>query len=516
MKKIVLISALLASIVGCTDLKEDPDGIIVAPDNFFQRTQNLESAVNAAYSFAASEEFWGRRLTLSLLLRGDMVTIGDPTTSARRIEVDQFRMDPSNGMVSSIWPRSFNIIAAANNALSNANSVTGASADIERLEGEARFIRAFTYYHLVRLFGEVPYIDRVPNSPGDVLNIPKSSVPVIYENIINDLKLAKELLPNTLRDNMSRSRPSSGTASAYLASVYLTLKEYQLAYDEAKNVIDNKGSFGYDLAPDFQSLFDANQNDAPEKIFSIEFRGQDVISGNIGQDFVAPVTGLRGFPGTEGWSVAVPNISVYDSFEDGDYRKEVSFITSYDLTETDANGVEQTVTIPWQNFTRANRAVDRPHIAKYFLFPGAAGANNRDSEHNYIAMRYAEVLLIAAEAGNELFGPTAETIGYINEIRQRARNGAPGSTPSAIPADLPSNLNQASFRDAVLEERRIELAFEFKRWYDVKRLDIGNEVFGSNGFDPQSNFNPARDYLFPLPGDDLSRVPSLAPQNPGY
>lgn len=513
MKKIIFISALLALLSSCSDLEEEPNGIIVAPDNFFQRTENLESAVNAAYSFAASEEFWGRRLTLSLLLRGDMVTIGDPTTSGRRIEVDQFTMDAGNGMVSSIWPRSYNIIAAANNAIEGRDLVDGSQEDLDRLEGEARFVRAFTYYHLVRLFGEVPYIDAVPSSPTELQNITKSSVDDIYAEIINDLTLAKGLLPNTSR---FRSRPSSGAASAYLASVYLTLGEDLLAYNEAKSIIDNKGVFGFDLATDFQSLFDADAQDEPEKIFSIEFRGQDVTQGNIGQDFLAPVTGLRGFPGQEGWSVAVPTVDVFNSFEDGDYRKEVSFITSYDVTEADANGVAQTTTIPWQNFDIANRAVSRPHIAKYFLFPGTAGGNNRDSGHNYIGMRYAEVLLIAAEAGNEEFGPTPETIGYINEIRARARNGASGSTPSAIPADLPSNLNQASFREAILEERRIELAFEFKRWYDVKRLEIGEEVFGPNGFDPQPNFNATRDYLFPLPGDELARVPSLLPQNAGY
>lgn len=513
MKKIVLLTGLLALLTSCSDLEEDTSGIIVAPDNFFSRTENLESAVNAAYSFAASEEFWGRRLTLSLLLRGDMVTIGDPTTSGRRIEVDQFRMDPSNAMVSSIWPRSFNIITAANNAIEGRSLVEGTQEDLDRLEGEARFIRAFTYYHLVRLFGEVPFIDSVPSAPEEVQNITKSSVADIYTEIINDLRLAKELLPDT---NQFRSRPSSGAASAYLASVYLTQGEWQLAYDEAKSIIDNKGTFGYDLAADYQSLFDANQGDAPEKIFAIEFVGQDVASGNIGQDFLAPITGLRGFPVQPGWSVAVPSIDVFDSFEDGDYRKEVSFITSYDLTETDANGVSQTTTIPWQNFERADRAVNRPHIAKYFLFPGTAGANNRDSGHNYIAMRYAEVLLIAAEASNELFGPTAEAIGYVNEIKERARNGAAGSSPSTIPADLSSNLSQDSFREAIFEERRIELAFEFKRWYDVKRLEIGNEVFGPNGFDPQANFNAARDYLYPLPGDELSRVPSLLPQNPMY
>lgn len=512
MRKIVLYSALLTSLISCSDLEEDPEGILVAPETFFKTTENLESAVNAAYSFVASEEFWGRKLTLSLLLRGDMATIGDQTTSARRIEVDQFRMDATNGMVSSIWPRSFNIITAANNAISAINLVDASQADKDRIEGEARFIRAFTYYHLVRVFGEVPFIESVPASPGDILELTKNSVDDVYAKIIEDLNRAKELLPDN-RD--IRSRPSSGSASAYLASVYLTRGEMQLAYDEAKSIIENKGNFGYDLEVDFQNLFDATKQDAPEKIFSIEFKGNDVVTGNIGQDFLAPVTGLRGFPGGEGWSVAVPTVEVFNSFDNEDYRRDVSFITSYEITEEGANGIDQLVTIPWQDFGRANRAVSRPHIAKYFRFPGSAGNNNRDSDHNYIAMRYAEVLLIAAEASNELFGPTAEAEGYINEIRTRARNaaGVQNNTPVNISV---TGVSQSLFKEIILEERRIELAFEFKRWYDILRLNIGEEAFSSNGLEPQNNFDIIRDKLFPLPGDELDRVPTLLPQNPGY
>ncbi len=511
-KKIVFFTTLFASLLSCSDLEEDPEGILVSPETFFKTTENLESAVNAAYSFVASEELWGRRLTLSLLLRGDMVTIGDQTTSARRIEVDQFRMTSGNEMVSSIWPRSFNIITSANNALSAIDLVDASQTEKERIEGQARFIRAFAYYHLVRVFGEVPFLDSVPTSANDILGISKSSVPEIYAKIIEDLKIAKELLPQNVD---FRSRPSSGTASAYLASVYLTQGEWQLAYDEATSIINNKGSFGYDLEADFQNLFDATKQDAPEKIFSIEFKGNDVVTGNIGQDFLAPVTGLRGFPDQEGWSVAVPSLRVFDSFEEGDYRRDVSFITSYEISEPNDEGVPVSVTIPWQDFGRANRAVSRPHIAKYFRFPGNAGRNNRDSDHNYIAMRYAEVLLIAAEASNELFGPTAEAEGYINEIRTRARNAA--GVQNAIPANISiTGISQALFKEMILEERRIELAFEFKRWYDLLRLNIAQDSFGPDGFDPQSNFDINRDLLYPLPGDELDRIPSLLPQNPGY
>ena len=143
---------------------------------------------------------------------------------------------------------------------------------------------------------------------------------------------------------------------------------------------------------------------------------------------------------------------------------------------------------------------------------------------NYIAFRYAEVLLIAAEAGNEI-GKTAEAVGYVNQIRARARAGGninfEGSGygsygPSASPADVSSGISQNDFRTLVLEERRIELAFEFKRWYDIVRRDLGDHVFGADGLETQSNFNKSKHYLIPIPQTEIDISPNLEPQNPGY
>ncbi|MGY3791667.1 RagB/SusD family nutrient uptake outer membrane protein [Aquimarina sp. 433] len=501
MKRIIFILIMAATWSGCTDLEEEPIGIL-APETFFTTTDNLQAAVDGAYGHIASEQFWGRKFTLSLLLRGDMVTIGDPTTSSRRIEVDEFRMNGDNGMVTSFWPRSYAIIGSTNYAIEGAASVEGTEEEVNAIVAQARFVRAFTYYHLVRIFGEVPYIDFAVREAEALSSIEKTSVEEIYEGIIEDLEFAKTWLPD---QQPFRSMPSKGTAASYLASVYLTIGNWQGAYDEATFVINNSGRFGYALEADFQDLFDATKADGlVEHIFSIDFKGLDVISGAPGIDFLPPVTGMRG-PDIEGWSVAVPTVAVFDSFDDNDYRKAVSF---------DTEAVFDGVTVPWQDFGTANRGVSRPHIAKYYRFPGTAGNNNRDSDHNYGAMRYAEVLLIAAEASNELSGPTGEAVDYINQIRARARNAA--GTMNNFPEDLTSGLSKDQLRDAILEERRIELAFEFKRWYDIKRLNLGMEVFGPTSMEPQTNFDSTRDYLFPLPDDELGRNPNLLPQNPGY
>jgi len=142
-----------------------------------------------------------------------------------------------------------------------------------------------------------------------------------------------------------------------------------------------------------------------------------------------------------------------------------------------------------------------------------ANTSGRDSESNYQLMRYAEVLLIAAEAAAEL-GNTSDADQYINMVRERARNGNGTGAPSTSPA----NISGATVAD-VLEERRLELAFEQKRWYDIVRRKMGDQVFGPNGFETEfqgtQNFDASRDYLLPIPPLEITNNPNLT-QNPGY
>lgn len=520
MKKKILYTMLTAVslAVGCTDLEENLEGVTEGniTDNFFSDPTSVQRAVDGAYNEMAAEEYFGRKLPLTLMLRSDMVTIGDQTTPSRRIEVDNFSANASSQMLPPIWQRSLVIIANANSSINGINNLGDKTEELLAIESQARFLRAFVYYHMVRIFGPVPFStgEIIINDNGEIVEaepLTRDSEAFVYERIIEDLEFAAENLPDTV-EGISGERPSKGTALAYLASVHLTLGNWQEAYDNAKMVIDNSAQFGYALAPDYQDVFDANRSETtPENIFVINFTGADALEGNLSTDFLAPLTGLRGRSPIEGWSVAVPTLEVFNSFEDGDYRKSTSFITE---TDEYADGEFRT----FERFAELPRATSRPHIDKYWNFTGTLfGPNRRDSDLNYIGMRYAEVLLIAAEASNQLNGPTDEALGYVNQIRERARNGAVGSVASSVPADLSlANFNQQSFHDAIIEERRIELAFEFKRWYDIKRLQIGDEVFGVGGLEERPNFNPARDYLFPVPSIVLANDPTLAPQNPGY
>jgi len=309
----------------------------------------------------------------------------------------------------------------------------------------------------------------------------------------------------------NRARPSIATAKAYLALVYLTMagtsnQEYfQLAYDKAKEVINNKGTYGFDLDPDFQVLFNADRIDASkEPIFVIDYNNLQAADNAYDQN--APMTGIRSDDNDQGWSVAQPTMAVYNSFDVNDYRTRVSF-----QTEATINGT----TVDFTNFTISGHADARnqPYIAKYTRYPGAyARGNKRATSHNNSMLRYAEVLLIAAEAGVEI--GAGDALSLLNEVRGRARNGGNstngGYVPETIPASsIPADLTSITVDD-VLEERRIELAFEGKRWYDIKRRQLGDDVFSASGYEGfKSGWDASVDYDTPLPADELAVLPNL-------
>jgi hypothetical protein len=486
----------------CTDLEEEPVAIL-APESVFKTTRDVETAVLGAYGRFAAEDAWGRKMHLPIMLRGDMIDIGDQGTPARRIQVNNFDMDANNGMVTAFWPAAYETISAANAAIAGAAVVGEPVERIAELEAEGRFIRSMVYFHLVRLFGDIPYITEFITDPASVVDLGKTPAADVYAGIIADFEYGRDNLPLTY-DSDVRSRPTRATAAAFLAEVHLTLGNYAQAYEAAKFVIDNEDTYNYRLEPDFQDLFIAEKaDDIHEPIFVIDFK-ENLNDGNINTDYMAPLTGMRGKDAPEGWSVAVPSFRVYETWSGLDYRKSVSFDTTM---------LKDGVIVDYTQF--GDTDARRPHSAKYFRYFGN-GAPISSTGNNYMMLRYADLLLIAAEAANEgNGGGTAEAIDLVNRVRTRAREGNPVNT--GHPANVAPGISQDAMRDLILEERRLELAFEGRRWYDIKRRQLGDEVFkGPNSLEPHPNFDSSRDYLFPLPGDELDRNQNLLPQNPGY
>ncbi|MDA9773887.1 RagB/SusD family nutrient uptake outer membrane protein [Saprospiraceae bacterium] len=492
---------LAFSIISCSDLEERPVGLL-APDGFFTGVNDIQTAVNGAFTHAINEKYWGRKLSIALMLRSDMVNL--QSTETRRIEMNEMTTLANNGMLTEFWLKGYQGISAANLAIAGAEDVDVDDAKKNPVTAQAYFIRAFYYLHLVRQFGGVPYIDAPITDFEAASSITRTPAAEVYANILEDLEFAKNWLPET---QLSRAIPAKSAASAYIALVHLTMGDYQMAFDEAEEIILNAATYDLELDPDFQTLFNADLIDASkEPIFALDYN--NVEAPNNGYDQIAPMTGIRGDDRNSGggWSVAVPTLAVYETWAAGDYRRAVSF---------DEEATIGGVTVDYTQYDISGHmfAANQPYIAKYTRYPGPfARGNARATSHNYSMMRYAEVLLIAAEAAVEL-NDNDSAVKYVNMVRERARAGGAwnDTAPSAEPADITGTVTA----NDVLEERRFELAFEGKRWYDIARRKIGNEVFSASGLEGEKPAFTEDDYLLPLPEDELERNTNLT-QNPGY
>ncbi len=515
MKKIVKFSVLsiVVFFIGCADLEENPIGES-SPIGYFNTIDDVVPMIMGTYGLMASSNYYGRGLTTPLMLMSDMVDNGFEFSDYA--ELSPFLHTPNNSYSSRIWDVSYQIIATSNTALDGLTVVDEPSEDRrKRFQGEARFVRAFAYYHLVRLFGEIPLI--TSSDIGDVSAIQQSSTDEVYAQIIEDLTFAFDNLSTNPQGGV-RSRPSKGTAASYLASVYMTRGDWQNAYNNAKWVIDNAGTLNYALTNDFQDVFrESEQWASQEYIFVLDFTGNqrgDGTGTTLENDgLIGPFNGVDGADKPiRGWSMLVPHQNVYDNWDKDDYRIKVSLTDS--IIMRDGTGIVR-------HYSDFNWKA--PHIAKHnrFYGEGRTTAGWR-SDLDFVAFRYAEVLLIAAEAANEL-GNTVEAVDYVNQIRSRARsagtidffgNGYGTYPASTSPADVVGVPSQDDFRTLILEERRIELAFEFKRWYDIVRRDLGDQAFGAGGLEPQTGFSKFR-YLLPIPQGEMDRNQNFV-QNPGY
>ncbi|MEM6844053.1 MAG: RagB/SusD family nutrient uptake outer membrane protein [Bacteroidota bacterium] len=280
-------------------------------------------------------------------------------------------------------------------------------------------------------------------------------------------------------DNSNKSRASVGAAKTLLGKVHLTRQNYAEAADVLREVID-QGT--YSLQPDYQTLFTNGNDDLPETIFEIKF-----LSGNLGEGngfssvFTPPRFDMAIFPGNmQGSGRIVPTAEVANTYEPGDLRRVASVADSVQLV--DGTFAENIYGLKFVDFTT-----------------GLVG----DGGINFIALRYADVLLMYAEALNEQ-GSTAEAITYLNQVRSRA-----GLTPV-------NGLNQEEFRLQVESERWVEFLSEGHRWFDLVRTGraqtVMNDYFASKGL----NFTlEDHELLMPIPQEEIDIDPNLA-QNIGY
>jgi hypothetical protein len=350
-------------------------------------------------------------------------------------------------------------------------------------------LRAFYYFQLVRQFGGVPLRITSIQSAAEALSKGRAKKEEIYAQILSDLAVAVKDLPVSYTGK-DLGRATQGAARMMLAEVYMTDQKFALALPELRLV----KSFGYNLLPNYRDIFDPKNKNNAESIFEIQYLGsQAALASNFMYQFAPTRSGsnVTGDPGTAltlnaGWNT--PTTDLINTYEPGDVRKAASLNLGYT-----SNGV----------------FVNAPHVIKY----NHGFVNRGSTDDNFPVYRYADALLLIAECLNEIGGLNGESLDILDQVRARA--GLPKVNRATI-------TSQGMLRQVIEKERRVELAFENHRWYDLVRTGRAVEVMNAHGIQ-EKNLKPTvirasafnvttRNLLLPIPQQDVT-VDNLE-QNP--
>lgn len=417
-------------------------------------------------------------------------TAGDLADGGNIMESFQYTKD--HWLMNQNWNGHYNFIYACNDVIHDVDSLGLTDPGSIVNKAEARFMRAFAYFDLARDYGAVPIVDFKIYKVDDA-NVAKSTVAQVYAFIEEDLNYAISNLPATWSDAF-KGRVTKGTANSYLAKVLLYQQKWAAALGKCEEVI-NSGQ--YSLLSKYQDYFDEKKGEnSSESIFEVQLyeseNGSIVIGNNYNQ-----VQGVRGSGDWDlGWGFNIPSQELVDSYEPGDPRKDATILYSgqpdgiYGRTVPDSPPLIH----PYWNkkvyteFARQQATGDR---FSYWL--------------NIRLLRYADVILMAAEAANELGGAgnTTKALAWLEMIRARARGGNASVLPAVTTTD------QSQLRTAIHNERRHEFGMENQRFYDLVRWNEAITVLGPDGYQ-------ARNKYYPIPQPAIDQSNGVLVQNPDY
>lgn len=495
MKRILYTSIIFLSYLfcSCTNFL-DKESFIDPSAEALSDAESAVALVNGAYQPLQRPKLYNFRMwTLDIVAGNSQVGAGGGTDGIETIDLANFVTTTDNAAALDIWRGPNPGILYCNTVLENVPSMNISQDLKNRCIGEAKFLRAHYYFILVRLFGDVPMATATPK-PGDNLNPSKTDKQKIYnEVIIPDLIEAISLLPNREEyDGQNKGRASKGAAAAMLAKVYLTLGNYKDCLDMC-NLVE---SMGYTLNPDYMDCFggESRNKNTPESIFEIQYLGltkfgfwDDENQANWLSTYMGPrSSGWVG--GAYGWNQ--PTKEFVDQYEPGDLRKDKTIL------------YEGAPAFDGKQY-KSNMSNTGYNVRK-FLVPLSVSPDYNTNSASVIVLRYADVLLMKAEALNEL-NRTNEAIEPLYKVRERA---------GLLDRTSLEDLDQDEMRDKIIHERRIELAFEGHRWFDMIRLyngDYALEFLHSIG-----KINASKKHLLlPIPQKEIDANPNLI-QNTGY
>lgn len=475
--------------------KTDPTRI--GTELFFKDQVQVDQAVNGIYGQLQT-------ITNSAYIFKEMMS--DNTTldfnpldrgGAAGWEAFEFStVNSGNGEIANMWNLYYSAMYNVNNTLGKLSGATITDASKKEMEGELKFLRALLYFDLVRYFGDVVLVTKTLETPDEAFTQLRSPQAQIYTQIETDLKDAVASMP-AKQPAVKLGRATKGSAIGLLGSVYLTEKKYT----EAVSTLTGMLSLGYNLLANYADVFDPTKKNGIESVFEIQYQGGNDLGeqSSFMYTFAPRLSGaaITGYANVTPGGRNIPTNDIIAAYEPGDLRKDVSLKTGYTAT----NGT----------------FVSIPFVNKYHHTHTIAGR----TDDNWPVIRYADILLMLAESINEATGPTAEAFGYLNQVRARAGLAAL------------AGLDKATFRTRVLRERRVELAFENQRWFDLKRTNTPTELVAlMNAHGAKEKANPtvqrggiafnALDYVYtenevllPIPAPQILINAQLT-QNTGY
>ncbi len=514
MRKIHIFNALLLlTMVSC---KKDFINLLpqdsLSPSTFFKTEAQLRQAVVAAYvplrDLAINDYFTSE-------MRSDNthyqpIPSNRGTAYVHRENISDWIDDPTNAYSNAVYFHCYNGISRANITLGHLDDAATLSvAGRADIEGQAKFLRAYNYFKLVRLFGGVPlYLKEVTKAEESFL--PRSTVEQVYTQIVADATdaVAKLLPPAKFPQS---GQATKGAATMLLAEIYMTQKKYA----DAETLLSTLPAMGYALNTNYADAFLTTNKNSRESLFEVQYL-EGTAAGTAPSNFIyqflprmtttALITGnATANAGTGGWNI--PSFDIIGSYEAGDKRLDASIavaegtVNSSDLMVVSAN---KSII----NYTPAAGKVGIPYIKKYLHLPHVATNNSND---NWPIYRYSDALLLLAEAQNEQNKSTT-ALTSLNAVRVRA--GLAASTETS----------QANLRAIIFHERRVELAFENHRWHDLVRTGNAIPVMTAYGIKAKATYTnlPSNAFtitneklLFPIPQSERETNPDLT-QNPGY
>lgn len=479
----IIICLLLLGMFSCNE--EDLDlypKTAITEGNFYQTEEQFILAVNDVYRQMERTYRAGGIADIYGELSSDntyIEFIGGSSNSAERIS--SFNIPTNDLDTENAWQDSYNSIFICNDALNRLEntSVEFSSPELkERLKAEATFVRALIYFNMVRVWGDIP-LPLKPLSPEEGYEYLRENKDVVYEQIISDLTYAKNTLPVSYTGN-DLGRVTKYGATAVLAKVYQTRGNEAEAERELKEIIDS-GLYSLDAddngvvnADDYRYIFHPDTKNSKASVLEIQYlEGQNAVNSNHQMEYT-PYQ----------WSFHLPNIN--ETFRGGGRNTPTQdLVNEFEAEDT----VRKIISVyPGYDNLETGDFVDYPFTMKFF------DPNWRYAGQNFEIIRYADILLMYAEVTDD---PT-----YLNMVR--ARVGLPAYGEAGYPAEY------ATLERAIEHERRVELAFEFHRFFDLVRTGRALDVMQTKGYDVNQN-----KLLFPVPQRAIDVNPKLT-QNDGY